>query len=92
MGRHEIRMRRQRTTARGSERYRNYNAVLKQHETDMRLKKILKVFTYLLIIAIVTVLLIIVVRWEKRQGIKQRTNGLSYKLSAPSERSIHTES
>lgn len=67
MGRHEIRMRRQRTTARGSERYRNYNAVLKQHEADMKIKKIMKVFVYFLIIAIVTILLVMVMRWEKRQ-------------------------
>ncbi len=80
MGRHEIRMRRQRTTARGSERYRNYNAVLKQHEADMRLKKILRVFTYFLLIAIVTILLVIVVRWEKRQATKQKTSATSYRL------------
>lgn len=72
MGRHEIRMRRQRTTARGSERYRNYNAVLKQHETDMKIKKITKVFVYFLVIAIVTILLIIVMRWEKRQSERPR--------------------
>lgn len=70
MGRHEIRMRRQRTTARGSERYRNYNAVLKQHEADMKIKKIMKVFVYFLIIAIVTLLLVMVMRWEKRQSEK----------------------
>lgn len=70
MGRHEIRMRRQRTTARGSERYRNYNAVLKQHEADMKIKKIMKVFVYFLIIAVVTILLVMVMRWEKRQSEK----------------------
>jgi cell division protein FtsL len=72
MGKHEIRMRRQRLTARGSERYRNYSAVLKQHESDKKIKKITKVFTYFLIIAIVIMLLIIVVRWEKRQQSKPR--------------------
>lgn len=89
MGRHEIRMRRQRTTARGSERYRNYNAVLKQHEADMRLKKILRVFTYFLLIAIITILLVIVVRWEKRQQAKRQHTATSIRLLAKnSHRSI----
>lgn len=78
MGRHEIRMRRQRTTSRGSDRYRNYNAVLKQHETDMRIKKITKVFTYLLMIAIITIVLVIVIRWEKRQQIKSQPKPSSF--------------
>ena len=91
MGRHEIRMRRQRTTARGSERYRNYNAVLKQHEADMRLKKILRVFTYFLLIAIVTILLVIVVRWEKRHGIKKKTNDSGYLLNATGQHPNHLE-
>ncbi|MBS1555103.1 MAG: hypothetical protein JSU09_09260 [Bacteroidetes bacterium] len=83
MGRHEIRMRRQRTPARGSERYRNYNAVLKQHEQDMRLKKILRVFTYFLLIALITILLVIVMRWEKRQQAKPKTtSSLSSKVES----------
>jgi hypothetical protein len=47
-------------------RHRNYSALLQQHEKDQRLKRMLKVFTYFLVILIVTVLLIIVIRWEKR--------------------------
>jgi hypothetical protein len=83
MGRHEIRMRRQRTTARGSERYRNYGAVLKQHEQDMRLKKILRVFTYFLLIALITILLVTVVRWERRQQAKPKTTtDLSFKVKS----------
>ncbi|MFM7428843.1 MAG: hypothetical protein ACKO1F_02980 [Flammeovirgaceae bacterium] len=77
MGRHEIRMRRQRTTAHGSERYRNYNAVLKQHETDMKIKKIMKVFVYFLIIAFVTILLVMVMRWEKQQSEKSNQKSTS---------------
>jgi Zn-dependent M32 family carboxypeptidase len=71
-------MRRQRTTSRGSDRYRNYNAVLKQHETDMRIKKITKVFTYLLLIAIITIVLVIVIRWERRQQIKPQSKSSSF--------------
>ncbi len=51
MGKHEIRMRRQRLTARGTERFRNYDAVLRQHEQEKRMKKIVRVFTFFVLIA-----------------------------------------
>jgi hypothetical protein len=66
MSRNEIRLRRQRLTARGSDRFRNYGAVLKSHEDNQRLKKVLKVFTLFGIILILVMLIIIVFRWEKR--------------------------
>ena len=66
MSRHEIRLRRKRTTARGTERFRNYEAVLKSHEENQRLKKVLKVFTLFAIILILVILIIMVVRWEQR--------------------------
>ncbi len=66
MSRHEIRLRRKKVTARGTERFRNYDAVLKSHEDNQRLKKILKVFTLFAIILILVVLIIMVFRWEKR--------------------------
>ncbi len=65
MSKHEIRLRRQKLTARGTERYRNYGAVLQRHEEEKRIKKILRVFTFLLIIMILIVLLVIVFRMEK---------------------------
>lgn len=59
-------MRRQRLTARGSERFKNYGSVLQQHEQDKRMKKIVKVFTYFLVIAILVLLYIIVQRLENK--------------------------
>ncbi len=66
MSRHEIRLRRKKLTARGTERFRNYDAVLKSHEENQRLKKVLKVFTLFAIILALVMLIIIVIRWEKR--------------------------
>jgi len=66
MSRHEIRLRRKRTTARGTERFRNYEAVLKSHEENQRLKKVLRVFTLFAIILILVMLIVIVIRWEQR--------------------------
>ena len=66
MSRHEIRLRRQRLTAHGSDRFRNYGDVLKGHEENQRLKKTLKVFTLFAIILILVMLIVMVFRWEKR--------------------------
>lgn len=66
MSRHEIRLRRKRLTARGTERFRNYDAVLKSHEDNQRLKKALKVFTLFAVILILVMLIIMVFRWEKK--------------------------
>ncbi len=67
MGKHEIRLRRQRLASRGSERFRNYGSVLKQHEEGKRIKLIVKIFTLFLIIAALVLLFVVVTRWEKKQ-------------------------
>jgi hypothetical protein len=66
MGKHEIRLRRQRLTARGSERFRNYSAVLKQHEENRRIKTLVKIFTYFIIIAALVLVIVLLSRWEER--------------------------
>ncbi len=71
MGKHEIRMRRQRLTARGTERFRNYDAVLRQHEQEKRMKKIVRVFTFFVLIAGIIVLYVMVNRWEKKVKSKE---------------------
>jgi ABC-type phosphate transport system permease subunit len=66
MSRNEIRLRRQRLTARGTERFRNYGAVLERHEQEKKIKKVVRVFTLLFVILILVMLIVIVVRLEKR--------------------------
>jgi flagellar basal body-associated protein FliL len=81
MGKHEIRMRRQRLTARGTDRFKNYGAVLKQHEEEKRMKKIVRVFVFFLLIALVTVLIMMVNKWEKKT--EQKKNPVtSYQMKA----------
>lgn len=67
MGKHEIRLRKQRLTAHGSDRFRNYGSVLKQHEEGKRIKIIVKIFTYFLIIAVLILIFVVVSRWEQSQ-------------------------
>lgn len=66
MGRNEIRLRRSRLTARGSDRFRNYGAVMEQHEKEMRIKKILRVFTMLFIILILIALIFFISQVERK--------------------------
>ena len=71
MGRNEIRLRRSRLTGRGSERFRNYGAVMEQHEKEMRLKKILRVFTMFLVILILIALIFFITQVEHKATEKK---------------------
>ena len=73
MSKNDIRIRRQKFTGRGTERYRNYGAVLERHEKEKRMKTILKVFSMLFIIFIIIVLIVIVARVEKKASNKSAT-------------------
>jgi Zn-dependent M32 family carboxypeptidase len=71
MGRNEIRLRRNRLTSRGSDRFRNYGAVMEQHEKEMRLKKLLRVFTTLLVILVLIALLFFITQVERKASEKK---------------------
>lgn len=57
-------------------RHRNYSELMRQHDRDTRLKRVLRVFTYFLVILFLIILLVIVLRWEKKQTGK--TENTSY--------------
>ena len=66
MGRNEIRLRRQRMTSHGADRYRNYNILLKRHASQKRMKKVFWVFVlFAMVILLVTVMYLLGV-WESR--------------------------
>lgn len=83
MSKNEIRLRRQKLTGRGIERFRNYGAVLERHEQEKRIKKIVRVFTFFLIILIVITLLVIISRVEKRLTPADPAPKQSYSASYP---------
>ncbi len=72
MGKHEIRLRRQRLAARGSDRFRNYGAVLKQYGEERRMKIISRIFTFLLLILALILVFVVVSRWEKKQLMPEK--------------------
>ncbi|MFN8314346.1 MAG: hypothetical protein U0289_16200 [Cyclobacteriaceae bacterium] len=73
MSNHEIRMRRK-MGGRGADRFRNYGDVLQRHERELRLKKMMRVFSLVLVIMIVVMLIVIVVRIERRLDKKPKTS------------------
>jgi len=80
MGKHEIRLRRQRLTAKGADRFRNFNNVMQRHEEEMRIKKIIKVFTFFAVILILVMLIIIISRFEEKQGEKEPVKTTASKI------------
>lgn len=83
MGKHEIRMRRQRLTARGSERFKNYGSVLQQHEQEKKMKRIVKVFGFFLVIAVLIIIYLVVQRWESKRIKKNKTTFVSEQKISP---------
>ena len=81
MSKHEIRLRRQKMTLHGTERFRNYGVVLQRHEQEKRLKKIIRAFSLFLIILVILVLIVIVVRVERKA---RHTNPTQASFTMPS--------
>lgn len=51
-------------------RHRNYSELMRQHDKEVRLKRVLRVFTYFLIILFLLIILLIIIRWEGKQRSK----------------------
>lgn len=66
MGKNEIRLRRQMMSTGRIARHRNYTELMRQHDRDVKLKRVLRVFIYFLVVLFFVIILIIVLRWEKR--------------------------
>ena len=80
MGKNEIRLRRSRLSGKGSERFRNYGAVVEQHEKQMRLKKILRVFMLFLVILILVALFFFINQIEQKAIQKESYHSKSFFL------------
>ena len=57
MSRNEIKIRRQRASATGADRFRNYAAILSRHQRDMRMKRLTR-FLWISVVAIITIIII----------------------------------
>lgn len=72
MGRNEIRLRRQSVSSGRIAQHRNYGELMARHEKEVRLKRIIRLFMYFLIIAFIVILYFIVRRIsEKQEPVKK---------------------
>lgn len=75
MGRNEIRLRRQSVSSGRIAQHRNYGELMARHEKEVRIKRIIRMFMYFLIIAFFIIVYVIVKRVsEKQDGSKKPTS------------------
>lgn len=55
--------------------HRNYGALIARHEREMKVKRIIRIFVYVLIIAFMTILFIIAKRWSAKDVSSPKSNG-----------------
>lgn len=84
MGRNEIRLRRNMMSSGRIAQHRNYGEVMARHERDQKIKRVVRVFVYFLIIAILVILYFIVknTEHEKSSPSKEKTTAVVKKVSA----------
>jgi cell division septal protein FtsQ len=70
MSRNEIRLRRNRMSG---QRYRNFGAVMERHEKEMRLKKILRFFTTLLVVLVLIALIFYISQVAEKTSDKKNS-------------------
>jgi len=81
MGRNEIRLRRQMMNAGRIAQHRNYGELMARHEREVKVRRIIKVFIYFLIIAFLLILFLIVTHVEKRENVKEQNQESISKVS-----------
>jgi hypothetical protein len=73
MGRNEIRLRRQKMSSGRIAQHRNYGELMARHERDTKIRRVVRVFLYFLIILFLLVIFMIVSRWEQKQNDRHST-------------------
>jgi len=79
MGKNEIKLRRQMLDPSDIGRYRNYPALMRQHERAKRVKRNVRIFTYSILVTLIILLFLIIIsfmmfRWEKKRELKNKEN------------------
>jgi hypothetical protein len=65
--------------------HRNYGDIMARHERDVRIKRVLRIFTYFLIAAAIVILFFMVKRIETKSTPKERPTQSSVYLSHPNK-------
>jgi heme/copper-type cytochrome/quinol oxidase subunit 2 len=87
MSRNEIKIRRQRASATGADRFRNYAAILSRHQRDLRKKRLTR-FLWISVVAIIAIIIIVLavfVVFSKTHQEKNATHSAMYAPGLPSK-------
>lgn len=74
MSKNEIRLRREKLTGQGSERFRDFSVIKKRHEREIRMKKIIRLFTIVAAILVAIILFIamqIILELRAKKNVKE---------------------
>jgi hypothetical protein len=81
MGKNEIKLRRRHLNPADILRYHNYPALVKRHERSRRLKRVVRFFTFSLIITVIVLLFLIILSYLWF-GVKKRSEQLKERQPA----------
>ena len=68
MGRNEIRLRRTKISSGRIARHRNYSELMRQHNHESKMKRVIRVFIYFLLVLFLLIILLMVIRWENKRN------------------------
>ena len=74
MSKNEIRLRREKLTGQGSERFRDFSVIKKRHEREIRMKKIIRIFTIAAAILVAIILFLamqIILELRSKKNVKE---------------------
>jgi hypothetical protein len=63
--------------------HRNYGNIMARHERDIRIKRIIRIFTYFLLVIVMVLIFFFVHRYQKKQEVEptpQRTAYAQYEV------------
>jgi len=86
MGKNEIKLRRRHLNPVDILRYHDYPALVKRHERSRRLKRVVRFFTFSLIVTIIVLLLLMIISYlwfgvkEKSGQIKEKQNAITLSI------------
>jgi len=86
MGKNEIKLRRRHLNPADILRYHDYPALVKRHERSRRLKRVVRFFTFSLIVTIIVLLLLMIISYlwfgvkEKSGQIKEKQNAITLSI------------
>jgi large-conductance mechanosensitive channel len=83
MGRNEIRLRRQSMSSGRIAQHRNYGELMARHEKEIRIKRIIRLFIYFLIIAFMIVVFFMVSRIQEKEKPSRKTESALLHATEP---------